>query len=254
MAGESPKISVVIATYNCAATLARTLESLFSQVAVPQVLIADGGSVDGTLDIIQRYGNRIAWFASEPDKGVYDAWNKALKHASGDWIAFLGGDDWYPNQHSLLAAISCLEIVDARTVIVYGTVHVVGADGRVIRTDNNAHCDVRAVSRRCMPFTHVGALHRRKVFDEHGSFDSSLRIAGDYDLTLRVLRERDIARCPGYEVLMGDGGLSNSINARLRLIREMTVIRRKHALPWSLRVDGYLLAKLILYRTISIVN
>lgn len=241
-------VSVVVATFNCAKTLERMLQSVLSQSMVPQLLIADGGSTDGTLEVIRKYRDRIEWFASEPDRGVYDAWNKALEHASGDWVAFLGGDDWFPDEHALAAAAGCIEGLDPRVVVVYGNVRVIDESGNLVRTDNVEHPDMQSVLRRRMPFTHVGALHRRAVFADQGRFDAALRIAGDYDLMLRILRDGEAKYCPQYDVCMGDGGLSNSRKGRSRLLGELVALRRRHRLGWSISIDGYMFMKRLYYR------
>ena len=88
------KITVIIAVLNADKTLARCLDSVAGQ-AWPDVelIVMDGGSVDGSCRIIERYRPHITFFESKPDKGVYHAWNKALKKATGEWITFLGADD-----------------------------------------------------------------------------------------------------------------------------------------------------------------
>jgi glycosyltransferase involved in cell wall biosynthesis len=85
--------SIVIAVMNGAKTLRQTLGSVFTQ-SYPgwEVIVQDGGSTDGTLDILRGCGNHLDW-RSGPDSGIYDAWNKAAERASGDWVLFLGADD-----------------------------------------------------------------------------------------------------------------------------------------------------------------
>ena len=87
-------ISIIIATWNSEKTLKRCLDSIIPQLTKKiELLIVDGGSIDKTNDIIDSYGENISFHISEPDKGVYDAWNKAITHSSGKWITFLGSDD-----------------------------------------------------------------------------------------------------------------------------------------------------------------
>jgi len=99
------RISIVIAVYEAAGTIEDTISSITSQTYsdVEQIII-DGGSTDGTLDIINRHADRIAYFVSEQDKGIYDAMNKGIRLATGDIIGVLNADDIYSNAH-------CLEIV-----------------------------------------------------------------------------------------------------------------------------------------------
>ncbi|OOQ60686.1 glycosyltransferase family 2 protein [Mucilaginibacter pedocola] len=91
---ETGRVSVIVVTYNAAATLQACLDSIFAQ-SYPdiEVVVIDGASTDGTVDILQANTTRIAYCKSEPDKGIYDAMNKALRHITGQWVYFLGADD-----------------------------------------------------------------------------------------------------------------------------------------------------------------
>ncbi len=89
-----PRISVIIAVRNGAGTLQRALDSVFEQTYDDiELIVMDGASSDGTQAILERNAARIAYWRSEPDGGIYQAWNKALDHVTGDWICFLGADD-----------------------------------------------------------------------------------------------------------------------------------------------------------------
>lgn len=88
------EISIVIATFNAAKTLERCLQSIVPQLTdATELVIVDGGSEDETLSIIKKYEQYVAYTVSEPDKGIYDAWNKGVKVAHGEWIMFIGADD-----------------------------------------------------------------------------------------------------------------------------------------------------------------
>lgn len=87
-------ISIIIATYNASKTLQRCLDSIVSQLTnETELILVDGGSKDDTNKIIDSYGDKIAVHISEPDKGIYDAWNKGVKAAHGKFVAFIGADD-----------------------------------------------------------------------------------------------------------------------------------------------------------------
>src|ERR1700722_12907065 len=91
---SKPLVSVITVVYNGAATLETTLLSVIGQsYDRVEYIVVDGGSKDGTLDLIDRYKSHIATWVSEPDKGVYDAMNKGIRMAKGDWLFFLGSDD-----------------------------------------------------------------------------------------------------------------------------------------------------------------
>ena len=91
-----PLISIIVAVYNGEKTLQRCIDSVFSQTYPhKELIIIDGGSTDGTVDILQTNNDKITYWKSEPDNGIYQAWNKALDHAKSDWICFLGSDDYF---------------------------------------------------------------------------------------------------------------------------------------------------------------
>lgn len=88
------KISVVIATYNCAETLQDCLDSIYAQTYPDiDIVVIDGGSKDATVQVIRSNEEYLGYWISEPDRGIYDAWNKAIIQAKGEWVYFLGADD-----------------------------------------------------------------------------------------------------------------------------------------------------------------
>lgn len=96
MQTNKPLISIITVVYNGEKHLEKTIKSVIAQT-YPNVeyIIIDGGSTDGTLDIIKKYEKKISHWSSEPDKGIYDAMNKGLTKATGDYVAFMNADDWY---------------------------------------------------------------------------------------------------------------------------------------------------------------
>ena len=115
-----PIISIIIATYNAERTLEETLKSIVCQdYKNIELIIVDGVSTDATLDIIQRYNKIVATLISEPDKGIYDAMNKGLGIASGDWCLFLGADDILYDKNVISKAVNCFVKSDT---IYYGDV------------------------------------------------------------------------------------------------------------------------------------
>ena len=94
---SSPQVSIVVATMNAASTLERCLNAIVGQSFTQwELLIADGDSSDGTVDLIQKFHRSVAWWQSKEDDGIYDAWNQALDHARGEYVTFLGADDaWH---------------------------------------------------------------------------------------------------------------------------------------------------------------
>jgi glycosyltransferase involved in cell wall biosynthesis len=219
---EVPRISVIVATFQAVASLPNCIESLCRQDFTSwELLIADGGSTDGTLNVIRQYETAIAWWTSEPDNGIYDAWNKAIPNARGEYVCFLGADDVFNDPAALdrlVAAIgpgsydlvsSCGSMVNRRN----GTTTVFGSPW-----------DHRRLGRR-MVVCHPGLLHRRSLFDDYGLFDSHYRIAGDLDFLLRLPPRIRTLHVDAVTVRIGGGGVSRE-NVLQRLQEQRKVLAR----------------------------
>ena len=99
---NNPKISVITVCFNAVETIEETILSVINQTySNIEYIIIDGASTDGTVDIVNKYRDKIACFVSEPDKGIYDAMNKAVKVAKGDWLFFINSDDVFINNECL---------------------------------------------------------------------------------------------------------------------------------------------------------
>jgi glycosyltransferase involved in cell wall biosynthesis len=224
------KISVVTAVYNCPKTVGQAIDSVLSQShpAVESVVI-DGASTDNTLAILEPYRQRLGKLISEPDKGIYDALNKGIQHATGDVVGFLHADDVFENNDVLAKVAAAFEepSVDA----VYGDlVYVRHNDiAQVIRYWKSGPYDDGALSRGWMP-PHPTFYVRRSVYERLGGFDTRYRIAADYDTVLRFLAVGKIRATYLPEVLvrMRAGGISNrSLRTIIRKSREdFDVLRR----------------------------
>jgi glycosyltransferase involved in cell wall biosynthesis len=225
-------VTVVVATFNASHTIDRCLESVFTQTYPHrELLVVDGASTDGTAEAVRRQSERIAWWVSEPDSGVYDAWNKALAHASGDWIVFLGADDVFASHQAISRMASHLRAAEGRYRVVYASVDVVAQDGMVVRAAGEPWALAGPAFRERMAIPHQGTFHHRSLFEEHGSFDPGFRICGDYEFLLRELLEHEALFVPDLTVVkMGYGGLSHSPTLMARHVRETHRARYAHGL------------------------
>jgi glycosyltransferase involved in cell wall biosynthesis len=201
-----PLVSVITAVFNGRAHISDCIESVLRQ-DYPSIehIIIDGGSMDGTVEVLRSYEDRIAFWKSEPDKGVYDAWNKGLCLARGEWIAFLGSDDAY-----LPGAISTYIDLARRNP----TAQFLSSRARLNHPTGYSPIFGGPWEWPCfataMSTIHVGTLHHRSLFERFGQFDTSYSIAGDYEF---MLRSRDALRAaftPTVTVVMRAGGLSDS--------------------------------------------
>lgn len=205
-----PKFTVIIATYNCYGTLEKSLDSFFQQkYENKELVIIDGGSADGTLDIIKNHANKLAYWVSEPDKGVYDAWNKGLKKASGDWISFLGADDIYlPN--ALESYSNFIQKYSDRSFDHISSLSNLVKDNKIIRVVGSPW--IWKSFKRSMTVAHVGSLHSKYYFKKYGVFDDTYKISGDYEILLRAKESLKAGFLNIATVNMGFGGISDSIS------------------------------------------
>ena len=230
--GDGPAISVVVAVLNGVGTLQRCLDSVFHQTFRDwEVIIVDGGSSDGTVELIERNAPSIHHWESEPDRGICHAWNKALRHARGRWICFLGADDRFRALDVLERMARHLARAEGTYRVVYGSVHVVDASGVVLGTFGRPWDDARRDFRHHMAIPHQATFHHRSLFQRHGVFDERFRICGDYELLLRELASHDAWFVPDLvAVEMHAGGLSDRPASGVTMAKEFHRARRMHDL------------------------
>jgi glycosyltransferase involved in cell wall biosynthesis len=219
---SAPLISIIIAVFNGAKTLQQCIDSIALQTySNKELIIIDGGSNDGTVDIIKENHKRIGYWISEPDSGIYNAWNKGLAKASGEWICFLGADDYFWDFEVLERMPEQLEKLPSNINVAYGKVMIVNklGDSLYLFGDQWQKVKNRFTQLMCIP--HVGTMHRRCLFEQHGIFDESFRIAGDYELLLRELESNDAYFIQeGIVAAMRLGGISLLPANYLLVIRE----------------------------------
>lgn len=217
------RISVIIATWNASGTLNRCLKSISIQKTPEiEVIVVDGGSKDGTVQILNNSIGVVDRWISEPDKGIYDAWNKGISLSNGDWIAFVGADDILlpnavSNWESFLesATLDNVDYVCARN-------RWVDSSGKLIREIGAPW--VWSEVRLRTKFAHVASLHRRKLFEDVGLYSLKYRICGDTELLIRKKDKLISVFLDSVIAEMQIGGASFSVRA----IKESYSIRRAH--------------------------
>ena len=225
-------ITIIVAVLNGSATLERCIKSIIGQrVSFKELIVMDGGSTDKTISILKAYNSDIAFWESNADRGIYHAWNKALIHSHGEWLCFLGSDDYFLHDGVLACMIPYLNrATDYGTRIVYGQVTKVDRQGRVIKLEGKTWEKISWMMRHGMPLIHSGIFHKRSLFDEHGLFDESYKIAGDYEFLLRELKTTQALFAEGIRTVAHEiGGLSDS--HKIETLREISRARRKHGFP-----------------------
>jgi len=206
-------ISIVIATYNARQNIQNCLESLILQKNEKvELIIIDGGSTDGTLDIIRDNTNVINYWISEPDNGIYEAWNKGITQCHGDWIMFLGADDrLFPDAiASYLDFINSDKSID-QIDLISSRVQMIDSMGNPIRIKGWSF--QWPLFLKEMTVAHVGALHSRKLFEKYGLFDTSYKIVGDYELLLRPGAQLKSRYLDKLTAIMSEGGVSDSVKS-----------------------------------------
>lgn len=203
-----PLISIVIATYNVGILLENTLISVFNQTYKNiEILVIDGGSEDQTVTYIEKHRSQITYYISEVDDGIYDAWNKGLKQAKGEWIAFLGaGDEYLPE--ALQMYVDLIANLPYSVEFVSSRVAIVDGEGKCFYIHGKPWSWPKFLT--SMTCAHVGALHSRALFEKYGIFDITYRIAGDYEFLMRASSQLKAAFLPMVTVHMLNGGISTS--------------------------------------------
>ena len=233
-----PTITVIVAVLNAAEGLRRCLGSVARQTYPhKQLIVMDGGSRDGTVDILQTCQGQIDYWESGPDRGIYHAWNKALKHATGDWVCFIGADDYFWADDVLERMTGHLSAQPSDVRVIYGRDAVTTKSGEVLRYEGRPWETARRDLAWYLTLPHPGLFHHRSLFEEHGVFDESFQIAGDHELLLRELTAHSAMHVPEVIVVgFQHGGLSNSPKAMSALLKEIARVRRKHGLRGTLPV------------------
>lgn len=201
-----PLVSIITATFNAAEHLPVAIKSIQAQSYDNfEWIIVDGGSTDGTMELIQQHDAAIDYWISEPDKGIYDAWNKGLRAARGEWVCFLGADDLImPDAISSMLAFEALSL--DRMDFICGRVDMYDGD-KLLRTIGRPWEWTRFKQYMCV--AHTAALHHISYFKRYGEFDPSFRISGDYEMLLRSGPELKAGFVNSVVARMQIGGQSN---------------------------------------------
>lgn len=226
MNSKTPKITVIVVVLNGAKTLQRCIDSVARQTYPhKELIVIDGGSSDATVDIIGLNRQHVDYWVSEPDRGIYHAMNKGVQRSTGDWMIFLGADDFLMAPDVLIAAADRLADIGPQTKLAYGKVAVVSEQGKVIGSwgDFNHQLD---------GLPHQGTFHHRSLFQVHGGFDESFRIAGDYELLLRELKSGNAAEffCDMTVAAFSWGGVSTALTSATAYWIEYARARRLNRL------------------------
>jgi glycosyltransferase involved in cell wall biosynthesis len=237
-AGAAITISLITVCFNAAKTIRDTLDSIAQQTH-PHIeyIVIDGGSTDGTQDIIRSHPVKIAKFISEPDKGLYDAMNKGLALATGDFIGFLHADDVFADAR-VIQNIAAHAASDPKASLIAGDVEFVHEDdtSKVVRRYKASSFTPRKLARGMMP-PHPGCYVSRSAHEAVGPYDTSYRLSADFDYFVRLIH---VNKSPVHYlnetlVKFRTGGASSSYKATWKMYLEVVRSCKAHGLN-----SGYL--------------
>lgn len=176
------KVSIITVCFNSEKTIEQTIRSVIGQsygINNIEYIIIDGKSTDRTVEIVSKYRDKVSYFVSEPDKGIYDAMNKGIAVATGEIIGILNSDDWY-EPDAIDNIVNCFEGSDAD--IVHGKVRCVAEDG-ILSEEKKPE----ALSQVWffMPLWHPATFVKKEVYEKLGMFEVDYKIAADYEFILR---------------------------------------------------------------------
>lgn len=185
----TPKFSVITVCFNAEETLEDTIQSVIAQTYHHvEYIVVDGASKDRTLSIINRYRDRIATVVSEPDKGLYDAMNKGLRLATGDYVCFLNAGDSFHEDDTLQQMVHTLRERSELPDVLYGETALVNAEGhfvRMRRLQAPEHLTWRSF-RQGMLVCHQAFFARRTLAEP---YDLRYRFSADFDWCIRIMKK-----------------------------------------------------------------
>lgn len=224
------KVSIITVVFNSKDTIEHTIESVLSQnYKNIEYIIIDGGSTDGTVDIIKKYEDRLAYWVSEPDDGLYDAMNKGIKAATGDVVGILNSDDMYADSSVIEETVNVISKEKVDTC--YGDlVYVDKNNTQKVRRQWKSGNFLRDRFKRGWMPPHPTFFVKREIYQKYGLFNTNFPIAADYELMLRFLYKLgcSTAYIPKVLVKMRTGGnsspsLANTIKANIEGYRAWKV-------------------------------
>ena len=224
----NPLVSVITAVYNGARFIEDAVTSVLAQRGVEvDFQVIDGGSADGTIDVIRKYADRLTGWVSEPDRGISDAFNKGLERARGDYLMFLNADDALAHPRALADLVAHAAHTGWPDVV-YGDCDLYDPDTGAFLYRAIINYDRRRFL-QCEALPHPGMLMHRRYFEKYGRFDLSFKVAMDYELFLRGIPVVGAFRAPFLVTRVRAGGVS----ARSRGMVIEETIR-------ALKMHGYL--------------
>ena len=230
-------MSIITVVWNNKETIKDSISSVLNQTySNIEYIVVDGSSSDGTIDIVQGYGDRISHFISEPDEGIYDALNKGIELASGDVIGILHSDDLFSDRFVVSDMMERM-VVENAEIAFSDMVIVDNSMTKVLRHYMASYFSPWMFKIGWMP-PHPTCFIKKSLFDEFGMYSTDYKIAGDFDLLVRFFYGRKIrwSYLDQITIKMSAGGVSNSGWQSKRLIFNEISRSLKSNGIWSLSI------------------
>ncbi len=221
-----PKITVVTVAYNAAKEIEETILSVTKQDYLNlEYIVIDGASKDGSVDIIRKYENKILLWISEPDKGIYDAMNKGIDKATGDWILFMNAGDYFYSNKVISDVFSSENDYSAYDVI-YGD-----AEFR-LKSFSYVIEAMESAPERFMPFSHQAAFTRTTKAKQL-KYNTQYKIAADTEFFLRLMKQGSIYKHISTVICSYDAQQGMSVHNEVRRSKELVDMQIKHGASYT---------------------
>jgi glycosyltransferase involved in cell wall biosynthesis len=227
------KLSIITINLNNADGLKTTIESVVKQTYKEiEYIIVDGASTDGSIEVIKKFGEKIAYWVSEGDNGVYEAMNKGIKKASGEYCVFLNSGDYLVNN----SVVELLLQDTNHESIIYSNLLKVFPNGKKLVDTNNTGKPFTMLNFFSGTINHSGTLIKRELFEKYGLYDETLKIVSDWKFFLEVVSVHNESVC--YKNIVSTvfnmDGISNTHRQLEKAEREKVL---KEILPVSIYLD-----------------
>lgn len=235
---KTPLISIITVSYNAVNTIEETILSVVNQNFEDyEYIIIDGGSTDGTLDVIKKHQDKITHWVSEPDKGIYDAMNKGIDLASGEWINFMNSGDYFHRNDTVSQVVSYFSI---ELNIIYGNTLL-----SYERNKTSKYLTAKKFQniRYSIPFCHQSVFVKSELIKEM-KFDLMYRYSADYDFFLKIYKKKKYIykKVPIPISIYDMNGVSNGL---ITLKENYLIAKKYYPFSWISMYHFYIFSKSI---------
>ena len=191
----TPKVSIIMPSFNQVDFIERSIQSVLNQdYPNIELIVIDGGSTDGSVEIIKRYADKLTYWVSEPDEGQAQAINKGIKKSTGEWIGWQNSDDLF-SPNAIKEMVECA-IKNPKVDLVIGDMAMIDAQDQKIRNIRYISPTYASILAEGMVLTNQSAIWRRKIHESIGHLNEALHYGFDYEWFLRVLKNHSAAHVP----------------------------------------------------------